>query len=79
MYDGHGGKDAADIASADLHRFLAEELAPVDQTPFPPAAQSSEAPAGLFSLPLPRAVLIAGGVSRTALRPHPSGAESPDC
>mmetsp|Transcript_12854 Transcript_12854/g.31249 ORF Transcript_12854/g.31249 Transcript_12854/m.31249 type:complete len:258 (-) Transcript_12854:56-829(-) len=28
VYDGHGGKDAADIASVDLHRFLAEELAP---------------------------------------------------
>ena len=26
IYDGHGGKDAADIASAELHSFLEEEV-----------------------------------------------------
>ncbi|EKX54962.1 hypothetical protein GUITHDRAFT_91497 [Guillardia theta CCMP2712] len=28
VYDGHGGKEAADIASAELHKFLEKELAP---------------------------------------------------
>jgi hypothetical protein len=26
VYDGHGGKDAADLASAELHKFLEAEL-----------------------------------------------------
>jgi len=27
VYDGHGGKEAADLASAELHKFLEDELA----------------------------------------------------
>ena len=27
VYDGHGGKEAADLAKEELHKFLEEELA----------------------------------------------------
>eukprot|EP00961_Rhodomonas_salina_P017492 235420-Rhodomonas_salina.1 len=33
VYDGHGGKEAADLASAELHKFLQAELVPPSSSP----------------------------------------------